>query len=1048
MRSLRSGTWLEIRKQGAALGLTALALAGSPVALAQDVPLALRDSFPLGGDRAGLCQVQNRSGDVAIKGMFDRSWAIVCRDSALPVGYVFALRKDAGDPAQRLADRRRDRVECDGAAQSATPVVAGATEQVCKWRDGNLGYTVAQVDRGKTLYAVEGFAAYDSALGLALRSILEDRVVPGQVEVVTTSIEDPAAFARVQALTLEPDQALAEGYRRNNSGAYAEAAEFFETLQQRFADPADSDLDPEEFLLNLALQKSNLGQFTEADSLFAQARDLGSPNPVQQRLQRNFEAIHLLNQRRYAEAVERLRQPVDSIAGSADLLRQSGTIGEPISSRINGGDSLSGALGFVDDLRLTDEERAYIIDAQSVQLQGTAKRLMGDPDGARANFVQALREVISVRDGRVVSIIRLRAQIMVELAFLEEQLGNQAAAGQWMDDALTLLQLQYPETSIVNAVRARKAAFLVRQGRDQEALDLYRKVVASTLGQRNALTGFGNQLSPYFDLLVERMPSQPALASDYFDATQILVRPGVADTQAILARELSSGDSDAARLFRQSRNLSREIEKVRIRLAVLAANGASDTMPVMTSLTADLAALETAQQEALVRLSDYPQYLAAASPSLPLADLQAGLKPGEIYVQMAEVAGRIYMFEATADSALAYRAGLDAAALSDQVDAIRYTIAHEEEGQVVTMPFAAEESQAVYAGLFGPVAERVEAARHMVFEPAGAMLRLPPQILITRAEPAAAYVARLEDPEADPFDLTEMPWLGRNVRISTAVSARSFIESRRAPASKAQRQYLGLGENRPVFDMPGFVAPQPQPFGDPSCGWPLNQWNAPIAATELEFAKTMFGDKAELMTGEAFADDRLLERGDLSDFRILHFATHGLVTPPAAQCPARPALLTSFGGAQSDGLLSFQEIFDMRLDADMVILSACDTAARASVMATREAGLDSGGGTALDGLVRSFIGAGGRAVLASHWPVPDDYGATERLITGLFTGSAGESTIDVLAEAQTELMNDPLTSHPYYWAGFAVIGDGTRPLVTAASGNLAGGESGGTEGGR
>ena len=116
---------------------------------------------------------------------------------------------------------------------------------------------------------------------------------------------------------------------------------------------------------------------------------------------------------------------------------------------------------------------------------------------------------------------------------------------------------------------------------------------------------------------------------------------------------------------------------------------------------------------------------------------------------------------------------------------------------------------------------------------------------------------------------------------------------------------------------------------------------------------------------------------------ILHFATHGLVTAPKPECPPRPALLTSFGDNEdSDGLLSFAEIFGLRIDADLVILSACDTAGSATIGATREAGVTSGGEFALDGLVRAFVGAGGRTVLASHWPVPDDFDATGRLIIG------------------------------------------------------------------
>ena len=90
----------------------------------------------------------------------------------------------------------------------------------------------------------------------------------------------------------------------------------------------------------------------------------------------------------------------------------------------------------------------------------------------------------------------------------------------------------------------------------------------------------------------------------------------------------------------------------------------------------------------------------------------------------------------------------------------------------------------------------------------------------------------------------------------------------------------------------------------------------------------------------------------------------------------------------------------------------------------------SGGGNALDGLVRSFIGAGGRSVIASHWPAPDDFDATKRLIGGLFGAARGTSVADALWGTQMKLMDDKQTSHPYYWAGFAIIGDGAQALLT------------------
>ena len=148
-----------------------------------------------------------------------------------------------------------------------------------------------------------------------------------------------------------------------------------------------------------------------------------------------------------------------------------------------------------------------------------------------------------------------------------------------------------------------------------------------------------------------------------------------------------------------------------------------------------------------------------------------------------------------------------------------------------------------------------------------------------------------------------------------------------------------------------------------------------------------------------------------------------------------PALVTSFAADGSDGLLSFKEIFDLKLDADVVILSACDTAGSASIGASREAGIATGGNYALDGLVRAFVGAGARSVVASHWPVPDEFDATKRLISGLLGAKPGEPLAQALGEAQRGLMDDPRTSHPFYWAAFIILGDGAKPLVAA---NMAG----------
>jgi len=213
-------------------GAIALSFAVASLQPAAAQPISLQENFRIGTGSSLLCTGQWLLTDPAIATMFDRAYSIVCRDAAVPVGKVFALRA-SGDPDQKLASLRAERVGCEPAADVEVEELGQVRTLSCQSSDSELAYNVYMKTRGDTLYVAEGFAGYDSALRLALRSVVADRVVDGEVSVATTGMGDPAAFARVQAGSLDPQRALAEAYRRNNAGAYAEAAEFFGALTSR-----------------------------------------------------------------------------------------------------------------------------------------------------------------------------------------------------------------------------------------------------------------------------------------------------------------------------------------------------------------------------------------------------------------------------------------------------------------------------------------------------------------------------------------------------------------------------------------------------------------------------------------------------------------------------------------------------------------------------------------------------------------------------------------------------------------------------------------------
>jgi tetratricopeptide (TPR) repeat protein len=725
-----------------AIVATVLGAVAAPALAAPEMRPSLQNSFRLGTSGDTLCRVQSSGLDPAVKGMFDRAYAIVCRDAVQPVGRIYALRKGADDPLQRLAELRRSRVQCtDAGTASAMEELRGVLVTQCRLGDANVAYRVYAVDKGRTVYVTEGLAGYDSALTLGLRTIIADRILPGEIAIASTEAGDPAAFARVQAGSLDLEEALDEGYRRNNSGNYAEAAEFFETLLQRTRDDEKNRRYLGEYLINRALQRSNLGAFAEADALFLQADIMPTADPVQLRLRRNFKALHLMNQRKFAQAKAVLEKKLE--AGGATVTSASSkdpVIGVAAADLINSALPLAQRLAGVQSSSLTAEERAMILDAQALLLEGTIARMERHPAEAAQALATAQANLLAIRDGRVTSIARLRSQALNEMSILAEDREDFAESERLLREAIAVLSIEYPESLAVAAANARLAAYFARRGQTDNALNLYRDIVAKAGDNALSTNISGDMLAPYFALLAREIPRRPELVSDFFVAGETLVRPGVASTQAVLARELSAGDDEAARLFRQAITLTREAERTRVALARLTAMPAPGPAEQgqIAALTKELETLQANQAATQAKLSDFPRFRALSTKALTLDDLKGTLKEGEAYLKMSQVGGATYAMLVTPQGATAYRTALSARQLEAAVGALRDSISVVDNGQQLTYPFDVQKARQLYTGLFGPVTDRLMASRHIIFEPAGAMLKLPSNLLVTDEASLAA----------------------------------------------------------------------------------------------------------------------------------------------------------------------------------------------------------------------------------------------------------------------------------------------------------------------
>lgn len=194
------------------------------------------------------------------------------------------------------------------------------------------------------------------------------------------------------------------------------------------------------------------------------------------------------------------------------------------------------------------------------------------------------------------------------------------------------------------------------------------------------------------------------------------------------------------------------------------------------------------------------------------------------------------------------------------------------------------------------------------------------------------------------------------------------------------------------------------------------------AAREEAGAIAELASDASVLTG-AEATEAAMKGGGLDGYRIVHFATHGLVSMRA---PYRSALVLA-RGVDQDGFLQAREIYRLRMRSELVVLSGCRTARGATVE-----------GDGVQGLAQAFLHAGARSVVASLWNVNDERTAT--FMAAFYAHLAGgASKTDALRRAKLELLRRSATSAPRYWAPFVLIGESRQPVVFASGAGRAGG---------
>ena len=351
----------------------------------------------------------------------------------------------------------------------------------------------------------------------------------------------------------------------------------------------------------------------------------------------------------------------------------------------------------------------------------------------------------------------------------------------------------------------------------------------------------------------------------------------------------------------------------------------------------------------------------------------------------------------------------------------------------------------LYQQLIDPVADVLADKRHVFVAASGVLSSFPFGILV--AEPP-------QGADGDPEALRETKWFADAHALVTIPSVQSLQFLRTTAASSGARpnttglSFAGYGD--PALDGRAQSRGARHPIGISarSAFRPeLSRSGTGVAdvvqlrslarlpgtAIELENMRVVLDAPESTVHLQQQATERAVRSADLSGVRILAFATHGLMAGELAGASEPGLVFTPPAQASDDddGFLTASEVSELKLDADWVVLSACNTAA----------GDGSEGAPGLSGLARAFFYAGARNLLVSHWPVRDDVASritvdTIRRQQANFRLSRAEAFQQAMRAIRNDATHDTETdtwAHPNAWAPFALIGDvgGEQPTTAA-----------------
>ncbi|GJD97081.1 CHAT domain-containing protein [Methylobacterium iners] len=582
----------------------------------------------------------------------------------------------------------------------------------------------------------------------------------------------------------------------------------------------------------------------------------------------------------------------------------------------------------------------------------------------------------------------------------------------------------------LDAMRRASTAILTWEaGADGDAIERLRQR-ADYFGRHVSLLG-----------ALSRTRTDPALDREAFRIAQWAALSSTAGALEQTKGRVAARDAALTALVRESQDLAaaaRETDKALIAALSRSGDGpAAGAVSALRARAADLRARIAASDAALER--SFPAYAALARPKpLEVEAVQALLGSEEALVFLLPGDGESHVFAVSREDFAWAPIPLGAQALARRVAAFRrgLTVEAAQPSAGEADRFDLDGAHALYAALLGPVDRIIAGKNHLMAASSGALTALPFHLLVTEKPPLGK--------PADPSAYGQAAWLAKRQAVSVLPSVGSLGALRALAQREGTTKHL-IGFADPIFapaamsQAAGTGKAQPQLVA--SVGGPTPAlrsydavWNGaeidrtrlsealpalPETADELRAVAGRLGAAAGDLHLREAATEAAVKRAALADYRVVYFATHGLVAGDVKGL-AEPALaltLPATPSALDDGLLTASEVAQLKLGAQWVVLSACNTAAG-----------EAPGADALSGLARAFFYAGTRALLVSHWAVESM--AAARLTTTTFDileATPGIGRSEALRRAMLAHMadgSDHRNAHPAIWGAFSVIGEG------------------------